>query len=77
MKPAEYRTLIINKYTEITKSKYWYLTDDQFKLFADTAITFKSGETVLNMWEKWLKTGATDIQGFFEYCLDVYLEGGK
>ena len=73
MKQSAYKTLIQNKYQEITKYEL-QLTPDQFKTFADTAITFKSGETILNMWEKYLKDGSSDIQGFFEYCVDVYLE---
>lgn len=74
MKQAQYKTLLINKYLEITKSNYWVLSDEDFKLFADTAITFKSGETVLNLWEKYLKGGDMDVKGFFEFCLDVYME---
>lgn len=72
MTPQAYKTIIQNKYHEITKQEI-QLSDEQFKCFSDTARTFGSGKTILDMWEKFLNDGSTDIQEFFEYCVDVYL----
>ena len=75
MTTQEYKTIIQNKYQEITKQEI-ELTDEQFDSFCGMAKSFGSGQIILDHFEKYLKEENTDINGFINFMVEMYLEFG-
>ena len=68
MKSSEYRYNIERIYFESTNINNWLLTDDDFKLFVDLAMSCKAGNLVLENWKIFLDgNGEKTTVEFFEW----------
>lgn len=68
MKASEYRYQIELIHHEITNDPEWLLTDNDFKLFVDLAMSGKSGNLVLENWRIFLSgIGCKTPIAYFEW----------